>query len=112
MDAGPQKILRATQSAHRIGESIAELPEIIRRSIGKFVVSLGPYVFGGIEFRSVGREAVHEKSGMAGEESPDFATAMDRPAIPEQVDGTTDMPQQVLEERADVQATEISWPTS
>lgn len=80
-------------SAHRIGEAIAELPEIIRRSIGKFVVSLGPHVFGGIEFRSVGGEAVHEKSGMTGEESPDFATAMDRPAIPKQVDGTTEVPQ-------------------
>jgi hypothetical protein len=78
--------LGATQSARRIGESIAELAEIVRRSIGQFMVSLSPHVLGRIEFRRVRGEVVHMESGMIAEESPDLAPAMDRPAIPEQVD--------------------------
>src|SRR6266567_2248342 len=107
MDAGPEEILRPTQAARRIGQSIAELAQIIWRSISEFVVSLGPHVLGGIEFRGVGREGVHTEAGMIGEESPDLAPAMDRPAIPEQVDRAAQVTQKVTEEGLDVETGEI-----
>lgn len=46
---------------------------------------------------------------MDGQERADFAPAMDRPPIPEQVDRAPEMSEQVLEKRSDVQAAEIPW---
>ena len=60
---GPQEILRATESARRIGQAIAELPEISRPAIGEFMVSLRPHVLRGIEFRRVRGEVVPMESG-------------------------------------------------
>jgi hypothetical protein len=65
----------------------------------------------GIELRGVRREVVHVKAGMAGQERADLATAMDRAAIPQQVNGTAEMAEQMLEEGADIEAGEISRPT-
>jgi hypothetical protein len=55
------------------------------------MVSLRPYVFGGIEFGRVCGEVVPMESGMRGKKSPDLTPAMNRAAIPEQVDRAAQM---------------------
>ena len=45
------------------------------------------------------------------DEKRDLGAAMDRPAIPEQVDGATQMAKQVPEKRADVETTEVPRAT-
>ncbi len=47
------------------------------------------------------------KAGMAGQERADLATAMDRAAIPQQVDGTAELAEQMLEEGADIDVPEF-----
>jgi hypothetical protein len=80
-------------------------------AIGEFVVRPGPDVLRRIEFGRVRREVVNVKSGMVGQERSDLAMSMDRAAIPQQVDGTAEVAEQMLEEGADVEAREISRPT-
>jgi hypothetical protein len=48
---------------------------------------------------------------MAGQERADLATAMDRAAIPQQINRTAEMTEQMLEKGADIEAAEISRPT-
>lgn len=50
--------------------------------------------------------------GPRAEPSPNLAAAVDGAAIPEQVDGTAQMPEQVVQERADVEAREIVGATA
>jgi hypothetical protein len=54
---------------------------------------------------------VDVKAAMIGQERTDLATSMDGAAIPQQVDGTAQVAEQMLEEGADVEAREISRPT-
>ena len=50
---------------------------------------------------------MHVEPGMVGHEHTDFAAPMDGPTVPEHIDRAPQMAQQVLEEGADVEATEI-----
>jgi hypothetical protein len=103
--------LGATEPARRAIQAMAEFAEIIGGTIGEFMARLGPHVLGWIELRGVRREVVDVEPRMVGQERTDFATSMDRAAIPEQVDGATQMTEQVLEERTDVEAAEIPGAT-
>ena len=88
----------ATQAAGRIGESVAQLAQIVGRSIGEAVVRLSPDVFGQIEFRGVRGEVVHMEPRMRSQEVADFTSAMNRAAIPKQIDRATQVVQEVTEE--------------
>ncbi len=90
---------------------MAEVAEVIGSAIGECMVRLGPHVLGRIELRGVSREVMDVEPGMVGEERADFAASMDRAAVPEQVAGAPQMPEEVLEERADVETAEIPWAT-
>lgn len=107
VDAGPEECLGSPQSARRVRQPSAEFAEIVRDTIGELVVGPGPHVLGRIELRGVRREVVHVKAGMAGQERADLATAMDRAAIPQQVDGTAELAEQMLEEGADIDVPEF-----
>src|SRR5262245_51316866 len=76
------------------------------------MVCLSPHVLGRIELWGVGGKEVDVEPRMVGQERPDFTTPMDGPAIPEQIDGTPQMAQEVLEEGADVEPAEIARTTS
>ena len=97
----------ATQAAGRIGESVAQLAQIVGRSIGEAVVRLSPDVFGRIEFRGVRGEVVHMEPRMRSQEVADFTSAMNRAAIPKQIDRATQVVQEVTEESLDIEAGEI-----
>jgi hypothetical protein len=72
---------------------MAEFAEIVGRTIGKFMVGLSPHVLGRVELRGVGGEVMDVESGMVHEKGADFPPPVDWPAIPEQGDGATQMPQ-------------------
>ena len=97
----------AAQSARRIGQPFAEFVKIVRGAIGEGVVSVGPHVLSGIEFRRIRGEVMHMEPRMMDQELPDLAPAMDRPAIPEQVDRSAEVTQEVTEEGLDIEAGEI-----
>ena len=101
----------ATQTASRIRESVAELAQIVGRSICEAMVCLRPDVLGRIEFRGVRGEVVHMELRMSGQEVPDFTPAMNRAAIPKQVDRAAQVAQQVTEEGLDIEAGEIVGAT-
>lgn len=48
---------------------------------------------------------------MSGEESPDLSPAMNRAAIPEQVDPAAEVTQEVTEEHLDIETCEVVGPT-
>ena len=71
------------------------------------MVSLCPHVLGWIEFQRVGGEVMLLESGMRSEESPDLSPAMNRAAIPEQVDRAAEVTQEVTEEHLDIETGEV-----
>jgi hypothetical protein len=71
------------------------------------MVGPGPHVLGGIEFRRMGGEVVHMESRMRDEEVPDLPPPMDQPTIPQQVDPTAEVAQEVTQEGLDIEAREI-----
>ena len=111
-DAEPQQILRAAKAARGIDQSLTKLAEIIRGSVGEFVIGLSPDVLGWVEFQGIGREVVHAESRMIDEEGPDLSPTIDRPAIPEQVDRTAKVAHEVTQEGLDIEPREIVGPTA
>ncbi len=97
-----------TQAPHGGSEPPVELNHVHGRTVGQGAIGLGPDVFRRIELWRVGRELFHVESWMGGDPLVDFFTAMDRAPIPEQDDGSPQMPEQVLQERSDIQAGEIA----
>src|SRR5262245_8235832 len=75
------------------------------------MISLGPHVLGRIEFRCVRREGVGLESRMSREECTDFSPAMNWTAIPEQVDRSAQMTQEVTEKGLDVDTGEVMRTT-
>src|SRR5262245_14131647 len=75
------------------------------------MISLGPHVLGRIEFRCVRREGVGLESRMSREECTDFSPAMNWTAIPEQVDRSAQMTQEVTEKGLDVDPGEVMRTT-
>jgi hypothetical protein len=51
---------------------------------------------------------MHPHSRVGGEDGRDFATAMNATAIPQEVHGAAQVPQQVLQERADIEPREVA----
>jgi hypothetical protein len=111
VDAGPQEILRAAESSRRIVQAMAEVAQVIGSAIGECLVRLGPHVLGRIELRGVSRKVMNVQPRMGGEERGDRMPSMDRAAVPEQVDRAPQMPEEVLEERADVETAESARAT-
>lgn len=90
---------------------MAELGEIVRGAVGEGSISLSPDELGGVELGRVRREVVDVQPGMAREEGGDITAAVDRTTVPEQVYGAGEMPEQVAQERLDVEAGEIAGAT-
>jgi hypothetical protein len=101
-------LLGASESANGTPQLSPQLCEIVGGAICQGLVGAGPDVLGGIEFRSIGREAVHSYPGVSGEEGRDFATAVNAAAIPQEVHGAAQMAEQMLEERADIEPREVA----
>src|SRR5262250_2578145 len=90
---------------------MTKVSEIIRSSVGEFMVGLSPHVLGGVEFRRIGGEVVRVESRMREEEVPDLPPPMDRPTIPQQVDRPAEVAHEVTQEGLDIEAREIVSPT-
>lgn len=112
MDARPEEVPRTPKAADRRVQSLPEIGQIIRRTVGERLVSLSPDVLRRIEFGCVRREVMDVEARVVREEGPNLAAAVDGAAIPEQVHGAAQVPEQVLEERADVEASEIAGATA
>jgi hypothetical protein len=92
---------------HRVSESSFKVGEVFRCAVGESVVSLIPDLFGGVEFRGIGRKLFDRESGMVKEKLLDFFPPMDSSSIPQQDHRTVKMPEQGFEEGSDIPAGEI-----
>lgn len=108
IDTGPKECLRSANSSHRVSEHPVQLDQVRGRTVGQGAVGLVPDIFGRVEFRRIGREKVRMESWMGVEPLLDFPTAMDRSPIPQQDHRPPKMPEQVLQERSDIQPREIA----
>lgn len=96
VDARPEEMLRAAKAADRGVQSLPEIGQIIRRTVGERLVSLGPDVLRRIEFGRVRREVMDMQTRMLVEERSDLAPPVDRAAVPQQVDGAAQMSEQMV----------------
>lgn len=107
IDTGPKKLLGSPNPPHRASEHPFELRQVLRRTIGERTIGLSPHMFRGVEFRCVGGEVFRMKSWVSKEELPDFFTPVDGSRIPQEDHRTLTLPEQVFEERSDIQASEV-----
>lgn len=85
VDAGPEEVPRAPQATDRGVQSQPEIGQVIGRTVGERLVSLGPDVLRRVEFGRVRREVVDVQVRVIREEGLNLPAAVDGAAIPEQV---------------------------
>ncbi len=101
-------MLRAPKAADGGVQSLPEIGQIIRRAVGERLVGLGPDILRGIEFGRVRREVMDVQARVTREEGLNLSTPVDGAAIPEQIHGAAQMPEQVMQEGADIETREIA----
>jgi hypothetical protein len=106
-DAGAQPSWRALQASHLFGEQLAKAREIIGDAIRQTAFELCPDELIRIEFRSIPWKKVMVDPWMLVQELFDHAGSMCAAPVPQQDDGSWNMPQEVPKEqdnflRADV----------
>lgn len=92
---GSADALKGSQDVQR------ERAEPIVIDVGQLALSLRPDELIRIEFRRVARKAVYIHAGMSLEKGPHVPTPMNLPAIPQQDEWSTQMAEQLAEERDD-----------
>lgn len=107
MDAGSQQFLGSPDSSDGAGEAAVELIQIAGSTVGQRGIALAPDELGRIEFRRVGGEPLHMDSRTLRQIALDLLAPVDSAAIPQEDDGPPEMPEQMLQERDDMQAREV-----
>ncbi len=108
MDASPKEPLGSSDPLHRMSEYAVKLDEVGGRPVGQRTIRLAPDVLRRIEFQGVGWERFHMQSWMVSDPLFDFPATMDRSPIPQQGHRPPKMPEQVVQERLDIQPCEIA----
>jgi hypothetical protein len=93
-------------------QSVPEFVEIVGCAIGERLISLSPHILRGVELRRIRGKVVDAQARMALEERPNLPASVDAAAIPKQLHGTAQVAEQVMQERADVEAGEIAGATA
>jgi len=88
-------------------EPLLQRCQVCGRPIGERPIGLSPDELRGVELGGVGREGVDMESGMVAEEGLDFLAAVNGSPVPQQDHRPPQMPEQVAEERPDLQPGEV-----
>ena len=83
-----------------------QLPKVFWRAIGQVILHLGPDELIGIELGGVGREPVRVTRGF-GSRTPYVRTLVNHPAVPEQLDRSAEMAQEVAQEHDDLRPGDV-----
>lgn len=113
MDAGPQQALRSFNPFDRMPNAMLQIINGERCCISELLLGIRPDIFIGIDFRGIGGKSVSMKSAMLAQEYAHRAPAMNRSAIPHQVNRTPNLSQQLTQEHnhflsGDIAAMELS----
>lgn len=98
MNTRAEQCLGSSEFADRSVHVTSEMAQALGRRIGQGPLGLSPNEFIGIEFRSVGREAVDAQAGMPPDEILNASAPVDGTAVPEQDHGSAQVPQEMAEE--------------
>lgn len=98
MDARAKQRLGGADFPDRSVHVSSEIAEVPGHRIGQGPLGLSPNEFVGIEFRSVGREAMDTETGMPLDKNLNASALVDGAAIPEQDHGSSQMLQEIAEE--------------
>lgn len=104
--------MRAAKAADSRVQSVPEIGEVVGGSVSEGPIGPCPNILGRVELRRVSGEIVDVQPRVGREEGPDLPPPMDRAAIPEQIHGAAQMPEQMLQEGPDVETREIPGPTA
>lgn len=96
------------KASHSGSEHALKLPHIHGGTVGQGPIGLSPDVLRRVQVRRVGRELFHVEPGMGGDPLVDSFSAMNGSPIPQQDNGTTQMLEQMSQERSDIQPGEIA----
>ena len=107
MNTRPEQRLRAPDFPDRPMHSFPEVLEVLGSRVGQSPFGLGPDELIGVELWSVGRERVDVEARMPLDKDADEGTAMDRTAVPQQNDVTSQVSEQMPEEADDLQAGDV-----
>ena len=101
-DAAPEMEAGAADSLEREAKMPPELLQRVGASIGELVLRKPPDAFVGVELRRVAGEAKEMEPGEGTAHGTDRVSLVDRAAIPEQDDGSSEMAEQMAQEGADL----------
>ena len=107
-DEGAQERIDSLNAATVVAGGLGERWKITEAGVGQGVgFQVRPEVFGGIEFRCVGREEHRVKAGCSRKEALRDSCSVSVKSIPQQNDAAGDLPQQEAEERDHFGAVDI-----
>jgi len=91
---------------------VAEVDEVVWGSVGERPIRSRPDILGRVELRRIRGEMVDMEPRVSREEGPNLPPSVDGAAIPEQIHGAAKMPEEMLQERLDVEARQIPGSTA
>ena len=92
MNAGPKQFLGSFDSGYGGAKLFVKFIDISGTAVGQVVIVFGPDELRRIKFRGVRWEPFHMEPETSGQKVFDFPALMDRPVIPEQDNGTSEVP--------------------
>ena len=107
MNTRPEQRLRASDLPDRPMYSFSEVLKVLGSRVGQSPFGLGPDELIGVELWSVGRERIDVEARVPLDKEADEGAAMDRPAIPQQNDVTSQVTEQMPEEADDLQTRDV-----
>ena len=105
MKEGGQEAWPGANTADRTVEIGAQVPVVLRTQVRELVaLQVAPDVLVGIEFGTVGWQVVDGDAGTLDEESPGCGRGVRAQAVPDQLDGTANVSEQMADETDGVSA--------
>ena len=98
VNAAPKPVRRVLQPEENATQLPFQLGDRVGGAVGERLLCLGPNMFIRIELRRIGGKTMNVKPAAALQVGPHGLVAMDFPAIPQQDDLSTQMPQEQAKE--------------
>src|SRR3990170_3185337 len=90
-------------------KAVLKFPQRFRCAIRHLPVHMTPQILNRIKFRSVGRKSLCQNTGMFPKERLHSLALVNGSTIPKQSNGSSNMPQEVLQEGGNVLIIKVPW---
>jgi hypothetical protein len=108
-DERAQLRLRAPHPAGVVRQAAAEVPPVPQQTVGRVAFEVVPELLRRIECRRISRELLEMQPRMRLAHRVDSRPAVNRAAVPQQDDGSPEMPQERTKEVGHIDRLEVPW---